>query len=854
MLQVARELVLEQGRDLAVGVVETHRRKETAELLLGLELLPRRTTDHRGHLLDEFDLDRALARRPSCLLVDELAHENAPGSRHRKRWQDVQELLEAGIDVLTTLNIQHVESLNDVITQITGVRVRETVPDAILDQADTVELVDITAEELLRRLQEGKVYLPEQAQRAAEHFFRRGNLLALRELALRRTAQRVDADMQAYRQQHGVAATWPAGERVLVCVGPAPSSGRLVRAAARMAAGLRCPWIAAYVEPPGAALPSQADQQRLDEHLRVAESLGATVARLSGERVADALLAHARRHNVTRIVIGKPTHSPLRDRLRGSLLDELVRGSEGMDVLVIRGDDLPEPSSRASPRPSRSRLSRHLAAASLVALTLGVALLLRTLLDVPDPEMLFLLAVVVASVRLGRGPALLAAALGVACYDFFFVPPFHTFSVEDRRYFLTFTVMFGVGYTISELASRLRRQERSATSREARTSVLYALTRELASALSSPEIARSAARQAAEVFRARAVVLLTDPSGALTPGGASPEDASLGPAELGVARWSFEHGKPAGLGTDTLPGATCLVVPLLSGEARPGVLALFPPDGAPLPGEQRDFLDVFCRQVASAFERALLAEEARSAALRARTEEMRATLLSTVSHDLRTPLAAITGSATTLRDGAHLEPQTREDLLDSICDQAERLERLVANLLDMTRLTSGGLSLRRDWVPLDEIIGSSLTHLERSLSSRRVEVALPGDLPLLFVDPVLCGQLFVNLIENAHKYTPATEPIEIQARQEGDLVLVDVLDHGAGIPEGTEEKVFEKFFRGPHKGISGAGLGLPICRSIAEAHGGRIQASNRREGGALFRVTLPLAPNPPALPGAEAPP
>ena len=844
MLQVARDLVADQGLDVVVGLVETHGRYDTGTLLLGLQLLPRRVVDHRGRSLQEFDLDAALTRRPGLLIVDELAHTNAPGSRHGKRWQDVIEVLEAGIDVFTTLNVQHLESLNDIVAQITHVQVRETVPDNILDQADAVELVDIAPEELLARLNEGKVYLPEQARRAVNHFFQRGNLLALRELALRRTAQHVDEDVQEYREEHGVQTTWPLGERILVCVGPAPSSALLIRSAARMAAGLRCPWTALYVEPLGLAGLTEPDRQRLESHLRLAESLGATVSRLSAPRVGEAMLAYARKHNVTRIVVGKPTHSRLRDRLRGSFLDQLVRGSASMEVHVISGaeGEARDPAPRGAPGPAPTVRSFCFSVA-LVALTTGLAAGARTLYAVPDIEILYLLAVLVSAVWLGRVPSLVTAALGVAAYDFFFVPPYFTLAVTDARYILTFGMMFGVGLLVSELTSRLRRQERDALSREARTAALYALSRELGGQDEAAGLANAIARHATDSFSAAASVLARGPDGDFQILGGV---GLLNAKDLSVARWCFEHEQLAGRGTDTLPGAGVVCSPLRVGARAVGVLALALHSQAPLGSEQREFLDVFCRQAASALERVRLAEEARVAALRAKTEEMRSSLLSAVSHDLRTPLAAITGAATSLRDDGLLAAGTRNELLESICEEAERMERLVANLLEMTRLEAG-IALRREWVPLEEVVGSALTRLEQKLEGRPVSIELAPDLPLVSMDPVLFEQIFVNLLENAAKYTPPGSPLEIRARRDESGLLIEVLDRGPGLAEGAEERVFEKFYRGAHVGVAGVGLGLPICRGIARAHGGDLKALQRAGGGALFQVTLPSTGAPPVL-------
>lgn len=846
MLQVGRELATQERVDVVIGLVEDHKRTETAWLAQGLEQIPRLKVDYRGHVLEEFNLDAALARMPQVILLDELAHTNAPGLRHRKRFQDVKELLDAGIDVFTTMNVQHIESLNDVIAQITRVQVRETVPDSVLDDADTIELVDIAPEELLARLKQGKVYLPDQAQRAAQHFFQRGNLLALRELALRRTAQHVDDEVREYREEHGVAAPWPAGERILVCVGPAPSSGRLVRAAARMAFGLRCPWVAAFVEITASRPMTDADRKRLEGHLRVAETLGATVTRLSGVSVSSALLQYCRKNNVTRVVIGKPTHSRFRDLLRGSLLDDVVRGSGDIEVHVISGDDsLPEVTRSTDTAQETAGLG-YVYAIVLAIATLSIAMAVERLANIPDPEMLFLVSVMIAAVWFGRGPSILTAALGVASYDFFFVPPVATFSVEDRRYFLTFGMMFGVSFVISELAARLRRQERDASGREERTAALYALSRELASTETMTHIAQSACRQAVSSFAAK-VVVLTSEDGGLRALASEPRGTSLQPKELGVARWSFEHASLAGCGTDTLPGASVLSAPLVVGKSRLGVLVLILGERRGLRSDQLAFLDVFCRQVAVALERARLAEEAKHAVLRAKTEEMRASLLSAVSHDLRTPLSSITGAATALRDDAGLTVETRAELVESVVAEAERLERLVSNLLDMTRLESGGVALRKDWVPIDEMIGSTLTRMDKQLGKRKITVSLADDLPLVYVDPVLFEQVFVNLLENAEKYTPPETAIEIEAKRVDGHVCIDISDHGPGLPSGQERRIFEKFHRGPQKGIAGAGLGLPICKGIVEAHGGTIHASNNKRGGASFHIVIPSGGVPPML-------
>lgn len=846
MLQVARDLAAERV-DVVIGAVETHGRYDTAGLALGLEVLPRRALPHRGRVLDEFDLDAALARHPKILLLDELAHTNAPGSRHAKRWQDALELLAEGVEVYTTLNVQHVESLNDVVAQITHVQVRETVPDSVLERADEIELVDIAPEVLLERLREGKVYFPEQAALAREHFFKRGNLLALRELALRRMAERVDADVLAFREAQGVDRAWPTAERVLVCVGPAPDSARIVRAGRRIAAGLRAPWIAAAVEATGRPPFSEEDRERLESHLRLAESLGAEVVRLSGVGVPDAVLDFARHRNVTRIVLGKPRHPRWRDRLRGSLVDEIIRGSGEIEVHVLSGAEQEArraPTDRREP-PAPSR--EYVRAAAVIAVTTGVAALVRAALDVPDVEMLFLLGVMAVALTSGRRASILAAVLAVTSYDFFFVAPAYTLDVSDARYFLTFVMMLVVGIVIGTLTLRVREQQRAAVVREQRTSALYALTRELGAAADAAGVASACVRAVAEAFDCDVVFLGAKGRDALEPLASAPAGSSLGTSEHAVAQWVLEHGRPAGHGTDTLPGESVMCVPLRTFGDVLAVLAVRPRAERRLVGEQRELLDALGRQAAVALDRIRLADEARRAALRAKTEELRSGLLSAVSHDLRTPLAAITGAGTLLLEDGTTDPALRRELTATVVEEAERLERLVSNLLDMTRLESGVVEPRREWVPLVEVVGSAMNRLERSLGGREVTIDIPDAVPLLSIDPLLVQQLFVNLLENAAKYTPPGSEIEVRAMREGGTLVVDVADRGPGIPPGEEERVFERFHRAARPGVHGVGLGLPIARAIAQAHGGRLTASNRPGGGALFRLTLPIL-EPPAAP------
>ena len=855
MLEAARARARE-GVDVLVGVAETHGRPETAVLLEGLPTLPRRAQEYRGIQLQEFDLEAALARRPGLLLVDELAHTNAPGSRHTKRWQDVEELLAAGISVYSTLNVQHLESLNDVVAQITGVTVRETLPDSVFDEADELELADLSADDLLSRLREGKVYLPEQVAHAVERFFRKGNLIALRELTLRRAAERVDAQMRGYMRESGIHATWPAGERLLVSIGPNPEGARLVRAGKRMATGLKCEWRVVYVERPGQAV-APADRDALVANLQLAESLGAETATLSGHNAADEILAYARDHNVTKIVVGKPTHPRWRDKIYGSLLDQLVRGSGDMDVYAIRGD-VAAPRRRPAAVGRPSPLAEYGWAALIIVACTALAAPVFRALSVTDVAMVYLLGVGLVASRYGRGPSVVAALLSIALFDFFFVPPYYTFAVSDVRYLLTFAVMLVIALVISALTLRLRAQAETARDRERRTAALYAMSRDLAATRGRSEVAAAASRHLEGTFGARVQILLPDEAGRV----AIPVGAALAfpmdEKERSVAQWVFDRGQAAGAGTDTLSAAQALYMPLAGATSTVGVAGLRLPDPKRFhePGLQR-LLATFAGQAALALERVLLAEKAQGEQVEAEAERLRTALLSSLSHDMRTPLGAITGAASSLlEDAGALSESQRHDLLTAILDESQRMNRLIGNLLDMIRVETGALEVQRDWQPLEEIVGVALIRVEERLRDHPVEVKLPPDLPLLHMDGLLIEQVFVNLLENAAKYTPAGTPIEISALVREGAVVVSVMDRGPGFPAGEEGKVFDKFYRVPMGAAAapgGVGLGLTICRGIVTAHGGRIGAENRPGGGAVFRFTLPLASRPPAgVPGEPA--
>ncbi|HEY4016431.1 MAG TPA: sensor histidine kinase KdpD [Polyangiaceae bacterium] len=854
MLEAARAELSDQKRDVALGIVETHGRYDTGALLIGLELLARRKVEHRGIAIEELDLDAALARKPSLILIDELAHTNAPGSRHLKRWQDVEELLDAGIDVFTTLNVQHLESLNDVVAQITGVVVRETVPDAVFDKAYEVRVVDLPVAELLERLREGKVYLAHQAQRAVQNFFKEGNLIALRELALRRTAERVDAQMRGYKAAHGIDKTWHTGERVLVCVSPSPYSAQLLRAARRMATTIHAELLAVYVETPTSIRLTESDRERLAAHMRLAEQLGGEPITLRGESAADETVRYARKRNVTKIVLGKPVHPRWRDALRPSFLDQVVRLSREIDVYVIAGSEAAAPSStprEPTPRP-KTNPSEYAAAAAAVALSTIAAWLLFGRSELADVVMVLLLGIVFISMRYGYGPALFAAVASVVSFDFFFIPPYRSFAVSDFRHIVTFIVMFLVAGILSHMGRRIRDQADAARQRERRTASLYAISRELAVAQALDGLLSVAARHLRDVFDTSVTFLLPGEGGALRVAHADAE-APRDEKELGVAEWVWTHQRPAGLGTETLPSAKALFAPLKGARGRVGILALVPNgSGERLRDpEERQLLETFAGIIGSAVERAQLVEEARRARLRIETEQLRNSLLSSVSHDLRTPLAVVTGAAEVLLDpSGPKEPGQRRELLQTIHEEGRRLNRLVRNLLDMTRLEAGALRVDKELNVIEEVIGSALNRVEERLVGREVKTDVPADLPPVPLDPVLIEQVLINLLENATKYTPAGSEIDVSAHVVDGALEIEVADHGPGISPADAERVFDKFYRGGGP-AGGSGLGLTICRGVVSAHGGRIWVTERPGGGAAFKLTLPLGDPSPA--GAPKP-
>ena len=856
MLEAAQKRRAE-GADVAVGYVELHGRPETERLLDGLEQLAPLMIQLGGKARREFNLDAALARHPRLLLVDELAHTNLSGGdpppRHEKRWQDIEELLDAGIDVYTTVNVQHLESLSDVVAQITGVRQNETVPDRVFDHADEIKLVDLPPDDLLQRMREGRVYVAQQAERAMENFFRKGNLIALRELALRKTADRVDQAMREYRQQKAVRGAWAARERLLVAVGPDAQAERLIRAGKRAADRLDAEWIVVYVETPDLIRLSEAERNRRIAVMRLATSLGAEAITLGGSSAASELIEYARTRNVTRILVGTPNRGRWSRVLRPAVTDRLLAASRDMDVLVVAreagGTPVPEAFSvlDAAGASDKQRWPRYALAIAATALATVLCWLLSALFQhvgEANLVMIYLLCSSLVAVYAGRRAAAVSAVLGVLAFDFFFVAPRFAFAVDDAQYLITFVVMLLVALIIGGLNASVRLQARVAGHRERRTALLYAMSRQLATASSQEQMLEVAVQHVGEVFDSHAIILLPDEQGRISYPRTAVRDRAYADPDLGVAQWVFDHAKPAGLGTDTLRGAAAVYLPLSGGERVLGVLAVLPANArrVTLP-EQYRLLETFAAQIGVALERADFAAHAQAAEVRAETEAIRNALLASISHDLRTPLATIAGGASTLAGNLEaLSPADRRSLALSVSEEAARMSERITTLLDLVRLETGAIKPRFDHYPLDELVGSVLHRMDARLRRHLVQVELSDNLPLLRVDGRLIEQVIENLLDNAIKYTPPGSHIRISAHTQRRQVEISVEDDGPGLPTPNAEILFEKFQRGsPEGAVGGIGLGLAICRTILSLHKGRIWAENRAPHGAAFRFTLPLA-------------
>ena len=839
------------GADVVVGVVEAHGRRETEALLEGLEVIPRQQVEYKGHLLAEMDLDAILKRRPQLVLVDELAHTNAPGSRHPKRYLDVEELIAAGIDVFTTLNIQHVESLNDIIARITRIRVRETVPDSILDQADDIEVVDLTPEDLIKRLREGKVYVPQQAERAIRHYFSTGNLTALRELALRRTAQRVDEQLLLHMREHAISGPWPAGERVLVCVSEAPSTAGLIRYARRVADHLRAPWTAIYVETPRTQRLTDAERDRIADFLRLAERLGASTITIPGRNIAEEVVAYSAANNITQIVIGKSDRPRWFEMVHGSVVHDLVRKTAQISVHVISADEsetLPPKSVQTRPTVEPLRIDAYFGGAGTVAVALGIGLLIKQFIAVQSISLVFLTAVLAAAIGWGLWPSMFVAVLSMLAYNFFFLPPLYTFTIADPENVLALFFFLIVAVIVSNITARARSQIMTARSRAKTTAELYAFSRKVAGIGAIDDLLWATAFQISSMLNVRTVLLLPaqEGEGLDVASGYPPED-HLEAADMAAARWTWEHNRAAGRGADTLPGGKRLFLPLRTGSGPVGVIGIDRDAPGPLltPDERR-LLDALCDQAAVAIERISLAKGLDQARVLAETERLRAALLTSISHDLRTPLASILGTVSSLRSFPEKYGTTeREELLATLQEEAERLNRFVANLLDMTRLESGAIELKVELIDVAEIVGAALQRAGNVVAGHRVEVDIEAGLPMLRLDAVLFEQVLFNLLDNAAKYSPAGSRIDVRAKRDGEFVEIEIVDEGPGIPPADFERIFDKFYRvqAQDRRRAGTGLGLAICRGFVEALGGWIVARNRRDrSGAVLTIRMPVVP------------
>lgn len=836
MLSAAQQRLTE-GIDVVVGIVETHGRSDTARLLEKLPVLPLRQVDYRGKSLAEFDIDAALQRAPQLIIVDELAHTNVEDSRHLKRWQDIDELLVNGIDVYTTLNIQHIESLNDVVGSITGIRIRETVPDRFFDSADDVTLIDLPPDELLERLREGKVYIPEQVAHAAKNFFRKGNLIALRELALRRTADRVDIQMRAYRTDHAIANVWQARERIIACIGPGPANDKLVRSAARLASELKADWLAVYVETPALQRLSKGDRQYILDHLKLAEELGAETVTLAGSDLITTLVAYAQSRNANKFVVGHPTDGRWYRLRRSRFIDALFRFSRDIDVYVVSSGKLPRIKSRKITF-DKVKWWNYVWATIICGVTAIFAAGLLQIFDLSNVVMVFLLAVVGISIRLGRGAGAWAAALSVLLFDFFFVPPRFSFAVSDVQYFFTFALMLLIALIIGQLAAKLRFEATIANLREKRAQALTALSKELSGALTIEQVVEIANRHVSGTFSSASAIFLPDSQEKIKVAGTS---SSQPVVDAAIAQWVYDHQLPAGLGTHTLSAAVSHYLPLKAPMRTRGVLILEPENPLFLDRpEEKRLLDTFAAQIALALERVHYVEVAQDALILMEGERLRNSLLSSISHDLRTPLTALVGLSSTLAD-SNLPENARKELTLAIQSEAQQMSELVTNLLDMARLQTGGVKLKKDWQSIEEIVGSASMQLNRMLATHKLIIEIPPSLPLCECDPILIQRVIVNLLSNAAKFTPVDSMIKVTATVINNEMNIVIEDNGPGLLPGQEIKIFEKFTRGETESNKpGVGLGLALCKAIVEAHDGKVYAENSINGGARFTVALPL--------------
>lgn len=826
---------LKEGMDVVIGIVETHGRGETAELARGFTQLPRRKVSHRGVELEEFDIDAAIARNPALILIDEHAHTNAPGSRHPKRWQDIEELLERGINVYTTLNVQHLESLNDVVARLTGIPVKETVPDTVFDNADDIVLIDLPTDELLQRLRAGKVYVTELVQkRAAEHFFKKKNLVALRELALRRTAERVDAQMG---EETGVITRDTLlTERVMVCIGHDALSTRVLRHARRMATRMKAPLFAVYIETKRHYHISRSEQDRVERNLRLAERLGATTQVLRSENAVQEILNFAYTNSITHVVVGRRIRSRFNEFLTGTLADQLVRRANQLEVTLISENDAPRAGlPRLIPLLPHT-LSAYFYAFLTVAICTGIAMPLRATTDPDNFTMLYMVGVVAVAARFGTLTAIFATLLSVLAFNFFFITPYYSFIFHHPQYYLTFSVMMASGIIVGSMAGKLRVQTLFFREREQEIARLYAFTRELATTRGRTSIAECSVRHIAEGFEAEVSVWMPDEEGKLQ---SIAGDKTQDVREQGAVEWAYERRQEAGIGTDTLPSARGLYLPLILHEKSIGVLGIVPLNGKEIDTARMNFLEAFAHILAASLQRAADADSAEQSRVEIESERLRSVLLSSISHDLRTPLASINGLISSLLMSKTEMTEKVKETLQSVHNQASRLARIVTNLLDITRLELGNLSLNRQPYFIAEVIGTALLHVKDIAEQRKINTAIDAKSGLIEMDGILIEQVLVNLIENAIRYTRPDGKIDITVEEQDEKITVAVSDNGRGIPDSVQKRIFDKFYTGGFDESTGSGLGLAICRAIVNLHGGDIWVDNNIMGGATFYFTLP---------------
>lgn len=837
MLQHAQQKA-KDGVQVVIGVVETHGRNDTAQLLQGLERIPLAKMEYRDRTFEELNLDEILQSRPKLVLVDELAHTNVPGARHKKRWQDVDEILNAGIDVYTTLNVQHLESLNDIVGQITGIRVRETVPDRFFEKADEVALIDIPPDELIQRLEDGKVYIPRQALKASQAFFRKGNLIALRELALRRTADSVDSKMREYRTGRGISQVWPTKERILVCIGPNPSSERLVRAAARIATSLHAEWIAVYVETPELAQLPLEDRKSIFSSLRIAQELGAQTSTVPGTDIAQALVAFAKERNATSIVIGKATKNRPWRFFGRVLADEISLIEPSLVLHLIPEDHQIAEQVKRSVKGTGINWNAYGVSIMTVGLVSVFCSVLIRYLDLANIIMVYLVAVVFVSFRFGRNPGLFTSAAAVLCFDVFFVPPRFSLTVHDSRHLMTFIIMFGVAAMVGTLTSKLKFQASVAAKREHRADILYQIGHDLANSLTVEKTIEVSIRHLSSFLSLNCLALLPDAYDKLQRPVSTSNELEV---DLGVAQWCFENRKPAGFGTDTLSNSTLRYLPLCGTMKVRGVLAIEfkSADVVRIP-EQARLLDTISTQIGQTLERIHYIEVAQDSIVKMETERLRNTLLTSVSHDIRTPLSALigqTGNLMTLQSASLSEMQKRAM---AIHQEAERLGNIVRNILDMASIQSGSIQLKRIWQPIEEVVGVAIADIHKQFPSLPIDAKIPPNFPLVEIDAILFERVFSNLIGNAVKYAGESKPLRILAIEYPDEIRIMIEDEGPGIPQQLQSIVFEKFQRGDEESSQpGVGLGLSICKAIVEAHGGRIWIENNEPTGARFVIAIP---------------